>query len=64
MPTTEQALIGSAEAGQILRKTPRTVQRMVASGLLKPVTTLPGKTGAHLFSREDVEALAAERASA
>jgi hypothetical protein len=59
MPALEQSLIGSAEAGQILKKTPRTVQRMVVAGLLKPVTTLPGKTGAHLFNREDVEALAA-----
>ena len=65
MPATED-LIGSAEAGQILDKTPRTIQRMVASGVLTPVVTLPGKTGAHLFSRADVEALLpdVEKASA
>lgn len=56
MPTTE-TLIGTAEAAQILGKTPRTVQRMVASGALTPVTTLPGATGAHLFKAADVEAL-------
>lgn len=64
MPTTEH-LIGTAEAGRILGKTPRTVQRMVASGTLTPVVTLPGKTGAYLFDRHDIEALAepAEQAS-
>lgn len=44
-------------------KTPRTVQRMVASGALKPATTLPGKTGAHLFDRRDVERLAEANAA-
>lgn len=57
MPTTD-TLIGTAEAAQILGKTPRTVQRMVASGALVPVTTLPGATGAHLFNKGDVVALA------
>lgn len=57
-------LIGTAEAAQILGKQPRTVQRMVASGVLTPVTTLPGKTGAHLFNREDVERIKTERETA
>ena len=57
-------LIGTAQAARILGKQPRTVQRMVAAGVLTPVTTLPGKTGAHLFSREDVERVKAEREAA
>ncbi len=57
MPTMEH-LIGTAEAGLILGKNPRTVQRMVAAGTLVPVVTAPGKTGAYLFDRRDVEALA------
>ena len=60
MPPTDD-LIGTTETGQILGKTPRTVQRMVSAGALVPVVTLPGKTGAHLFKRADVEALAADR---
>ena len=63
MPSTDD-LIGSTETGQILGKTPRTVQRMVTAGILVPVVTLPGKTGAHLFKRAEVEALAAEREKA
>ena len=60
MPPTDD-LIGTTETGQILGKTPRTVQRMVSAGALVPVVTLPGKTGAHLFKRADVEALADDR---
>lgn len=60
MPTTND-LIGTAEASRILGRTPRTIQRMVAAGVLTPVTTLPGQTGAHLFHREDVERVKAER---
>lgn len=59
MPTTD-TLIGTAEAARILSKTPRTVQRMVASGVLIPAVTLPGATGAHLFNKADVEALSAD----
>lgn len=62
MPTLEH-LIGTAEAAEILGKTQRTVQRMVSAGLLTPVATLPGKTGAHLFDRNDVESVKAEAAA-
>lgn len=57
-------LLTTAQAAEILGKTPRTVQRMVAAGLLTPATTLPGKTGAHLFDRAEVERLAAEGVAA
>ncbi|WOR03039.1 helix-turn-helix domain-containing protein [Mycobacterium marinum] len=41
-----------------------TVARWVTSGELKPVHKLPGKNGAYLFSRADIEKLATERAEA
>lgn len=64
MKSTEN-LIGSAEAAAILGKSQRTVHRLVASGRLVPAFTAPGGfAGAYLFSREDVETLAAERATA
>lgn len=55
-------LIGTAEAAQILRKSHRTVHRLVEAGALTPVLTAPGGfKGAYLFSRADVEALVAAR---
>lgn len=36
--------------------------RLVQRGALVPVVKLPGRTGAYLFDRTDVEALVAERA--
>lgn len=63
MPTTDD-LIGTAEAARIIKRQPRTIQRLVAAGRLTPVVTLPGKTGAHLFRRADVEAVRDEREQA
>lgn len=56
-------LIGSAEAARLLRKSQRTVHRLVASGALKPAMTAPGGfAGVYLFNRADVEALAQDAA--
>lgn len=63
MPTGTD-LIGSAEACRILEVHPATVGRWVDSGRLTPAHKLPGKNGAYLFNRADVERLASERASA
>lgn len=41
----------------------RTIQRWATSGVLEPVAKIPGRTGAFLFRREDVEALAKEPAA-
>jgi hypothetical protein len=58
-------LIGTAEAARILKKSHRTVHRLVESGDLVPVLTAPGGfAGAFLFSRDDVEALVDERETA
>ena len=56
--------IGSAEVARKLKISQVTVARWVASGQIEPVHKLPGKNGAYLFRRADVDALAAERASA
>lgn len=60
MDTTTD-LITSFEAGLILRKSARTVQRMARTdenpdGSLPVVQKLPGPNGAYLFRRVDVEA--------
>ena len=58
MPDSED-LITAPEAGAILGKSARTVQRMIPTGELTPVRKLPGPNGAYLFRRSDVEALTA-----
>lgn len=55
--------ITTAEVAALLGVDRRTVHRMVAAGTLSPTLKLPGRTGALLFARADVEALAVERAS-
>ncbi len=43
----------------------KTVQRWVNAGQITPMQTLPGKTGAHLFTREEADrAFAAHKAAA
>lgn len=60
--TPQEPPIGTTEAAQILGKSPRTVHRLVETGVLVPVFVAPGGyAGAFLFARADVEALAAER---
>ena len=55
--TTDEDLITAPEAGVILGKSARTVQRMIPTGQLVPVRKLPGPNVAYLFRRSDVEAL-------
>lgn len=56
-------LVGTAEAARILRCSVPTVNRWAASGRLTPVVRAPGRRGARLFDRADVERLARERAA-
>jgi hypothetical protein len=42
---------------------PSSISRFVALGVLEPALRLPGKNGAFLFHRADIERLAAERAA-
>lgn len=59
-----QPLISSRIAGEIIGRTRWTVARLVRSGELKPAGKVDGQTGAYLFHRADVEALAAKLATA
>lgn len=53
-------LIGSRDARRILQINNSTLTRWVAAGLLKPAGKMPGRTGAFVFRRTDIEHLAAE----
>jgi len=56
-------LISTREAAELLRCSRRTVERHVASGRLVPKAKLPGRTGAFVFRRVDVERLARKQAA-
>lgn len=58
------AQIVSAEACKILGIDRATLIRWVGTGTVKAATKLPGRTGAFLFNRSDIEKLAAKRAEA
>lgn len=47
----------TAQAAELLGKSVATVNRMVLLGRLAPAAKLPGKTGAYLFDRTQIEAL-------
>ena len=53
----------TAEVADALQVHRKTVLRYVAARRLTPVQKLPGTTGAFLFRRRDVEALAAKAAA-
>ena len=56
--------ITSDEAATLLDVDRRSVVRFVVRGELTPALKLPGRTGAYLFERADVEQLRAQRAGA
>jgi len=58
MPNDE--LLTSTQAGTLLVKSARTVQRMADAGSLPVAQKLPGPNGAYLFRRKDIERLAAD----
>lgn len=60
MPQIEQCT--TKQVAEALRTDRKGVRRLVERGTLTPVQKLPGTTGAYLFDRAAVEALAAERA--
>lgn len=57
MATTDPDLIGSAEVCRILNRHQATIGRWVENGRLTPVHKFPGKNGAYLFHRAEIEAL-------
>lgn len=55
----------TSEVAKALGKQARTIQRQADSGLLPTIGKLPGRTGAYLFDRTEIEKLAnAEQALA
>lgn len=61
MPPTDEITTREALALLNLRE-PSTISRYVADGKLTPSRKLPGRTGAYMFWRADIERLAAQRA--
>lgn len=58
------AYMSTAQVADMLNATVATVNRWAASGKLPVAMKLPGRTGANLFRREDVEAFAKEGSAA
>jgi len=56
MPTQE--LLTTPQAGAILGKSARTIQRMADAGDLPYVAKLPGPNGAYLFDAKVIKSLA------
>lgn len=57
-------LIGSAEACRTLGVNNSTLTRWVAAGEVKAAHKLPGKNGAYLFERAEIERVGSDRAQA
>ena len=56
-------LVTAAEAAELVGVDRSTIARWVAAGRLTAAHKNPGATGARLFDRAEVEALAADRAA-
>lgn len=52
-------LLTTAQVADILGKSVPTVNRWAVEGVLTPVQKLPGRTGAYLFDRAEIERVAA-----
>ena len=63
MPKLDTLPIGAKEVAKILGIDRRQILRMVKAGKLPTLTKLDGDTGAYLFNRSDIEALANEVAA-
>ena len=59
MSSHDEQLLGSKQVCDTLRIDKATLSRWVATGRVTPAHQLPGRNGARLFHRADVEALAA-----
>ncbi len=62
MPLDMDRLLTTPEAAKLLRRSTRTVHRLVAAGELTPIKRLDvGPNGALIFDRRDVERIAKDR---
>lgn len=57
-------LLTSTEAGRVLGKSARTIQRMADAGQLPVAQKLPGPNGAYLFRADVIGRVKAEQATA
>ena len=57
-------LIGSAEAAEVCGVDRATFNRWVVAGEIEPAVAMPGRTGARMFERADVERIRDERLGA
>lgn len=57
---TKSDLLSAAEAAAILKVSRATFNRRVAAGRVRVAHAMPGQTGARLFDRIEIEALAEE----
>jgi hypothetical protein len=58
-----EALITTQQAAQILGWNVATVNKQAKAGRLPVALKVPGRTGANLFRRDEIERLATERAA-
>lgn len=56
-------LIGTAQAAEVIGVDRSTLSHWIAKGRISPVQKLPGKTGALLFARSEVERVRDEYAA-
>ena len=63
MPSPDLDLVGTVEAAEVIDVERSTLSRWVAFGRITPALKLPGKNGAVLFERSEVERVAAEYAA-
>ncbi|SDF98493.1 DNA binding domain-containing protein, excisionase family [Cellulosimicrobium cellulans] len=64
MSNIRREYITAAEAADLLGVDRRSVVRFIDNGDLTALDKLPGRTGAYLFNREDVERFAEARSKA
>lgn len=57
-------LVSTAEAAEVLGINVATLNRWAVAGRIQPAFTGPGKTGARMFARADIERLRAELSAA
>jgi predicted DNA-binding transcriptional regulator AlpA len=59
----EDDFLTTAQVADILNYTVPWVNKLAATGRLPVAQKLPGRTGAYLFSRSEIERIASERAA-